>query len=59
MLHYKALLVETGMLLLKKKGLQGGIVTPAVAFQSDLLQQILSNLDASFEIQDGEESPSS
>jgi hypothetical protein len=50
-----ALLVETGMVLLTKDGLQGGVSTPAAALGSDLMQQILKEMEASFEIQEVDE----
>jgi short subunit dehydrogenase-like uncharacterized protein len=49
-----ALLVETGMVLRTKKGMKGGITTPAAALGSDLTKQILENMDATFEIKEME-----
>lgn len=50
-LYTAALLAETGMVLLEKLGkVDGGVMTPAVAFGSDLMQRILKTMDTSFEI---------
>lgn len=48
-LYTAALLVETGMVLLDKRGkVDGGVMTPAVALGSDLTQRILLKMDTSF-----------
>jgi short subunit dehydrogenase-like uncharacterized protein len=52
-LYTAALLVETGMVLLEKRGkIAGGVMTPAVALGSDLMQRILEKMDATFEIKE-------
>jgi short subunit dehydrogenase-like uncharacterized protein len=52
-LYTAALLAETGMVLLEKRGkVAGGVTTPAVALGSDLTQRILEKMDASFEIKE-------
>jgi short subunit dehydrogenase-like uncharacterized protein len=52
-LYTAALLVETGMMLLEKRGtVAGGVATPAVALGSDLTQRILEKMDTSFEIKE-------
>lgn len=51
-LYTAALLVEVGLLLLNTKTKQGGVMTPAVAFGSQLTQRIVNQLDASFEIEE-------
>jgi short subunit dehydrogenase-like uncharacterized protein len=50
-LYTAALLAETGMVLLEKRGkVAGGVMTPAVALGSNLTQRILEKMDTSFEI---------
>jgi short subunit dehydrogenase-like uncharacterized protein len=52
-LYTAALLVETGMVLLEKRGkVEGGVITPAVALGSNLTQRILEKMDTSFEIKE-------
>lgn len=43
------MLVETGMLLLEKKG-PGGVLTPAVALGSDIVARLDKELGAKFEL---------
>jgi short subunit dehydrogenase-like uncharacterized protein len=52
------MLVETGMLLVEKDKAgttknHGGVVTPAVAFGSDLTKRITTHMEADFEITEG------
>lgn len=52
-LYTAALLAETGMILLEKRGkVAGGVTTPAVALGSSLTQRILEKMDTSFEIKE-------
>jgi len=52
-LYTAALLVETGMTLLaKSSSLSGGVSTPAAALGDDLMQRILQELDASWELEE-------
>jgi hypothetical protein len=56
-LYTAALLVETGMLLLEKANggtspTSGGVVTPAVAFGSDMTSRIVDKLDSSWELKE-------
>ena len=50
------LLVETGMLLVEKDKAgtltTGGVLTPAVAFGSDLTKRITTEMEVSFELQE-------
>jgi short subunit dehydrogenase-like uncharacterized protein len=43
------------VLRMSKKGVKGGLTTPAAALGSDLTKQILENMDASFEIKELED----
>jgi short subunit dehydrogenase-like uncharacterized protein len=57
-LYTAVLLVETGMLLLKKSNsnsLKGGCVTPAVALGHDLTERIVTEMDATFTIKELEQ----
>jgi len=52
-LYTAVLLIETGMLLVKKYGsLSGGCQTPASALGNELTQRILQEMDTSFEIKE-------